>query len=291
MKNLFLIILLAIPLVQSSYGESLENDLTITVSVDGTARVLENLSPRVTISSINIPSISNKISNILATDEKNIILSVIQNDNDIRIDTLGASHVTLTYNANILNNTSGIWHLDYDSHIQSTVILPPESNIVSVNEIPIDIKNDTIIMPPGKVSISYTVRSVTANNFIASWNDLDYPIQIMTASKVHDFGFDQNSKSITLIVDNNAPMLVILPKSLIGGPYEVQQNENPIDFKQYYQNATHSWIRIDPSASGTIKIIGTTVVPEFFSISVLIFGISISGLIFLTISKRQFYKG
>lgn len=64
-----------------------------------------------------------------------------------------------------------------------------------------------------------------------------------------------------LTIDDNAPVLVLLPKAVISGPYEVQLNGNPIDFKQYYQNGTHSWIRIEPFESGSIKITGIVTLP------------------------------
>ena len=260
-----LVILFLIPLaLPFSHAEFVENSLTIIVSTNGITNVIEKINTRTTVSSIKIPSISNKISNILATDEKNTILSATQNGNLIKIDTLGASRVTLKYNANILEKTLGIWNLVYSGHIPSAIILPPTSDIVSVNNIPIDIKDGTVMMPAGDVSLSYIVRTVSTNSFIASWNNSNYPVKIITASKVDNFGFVQNSKTISLTVDNNAPMLVIISKSLLGGPYGVQLNDHQIEFKEYYQNSTHSWLRIDPPSSGSIKIIGTsTIIPEF----------------------------
>lgn len=254
-----LIILLVGLFLPSSYAQSLENDLTITISTDGVARVTENLDPKITTSSIEIQLISDKISNMVATDEKNIFLNTAQNGDLVRIDSLGASQVTLTYNADIVSSTSGIWRVTYNSNIQSTIILPPLSNIVSVNNIPIDIIDDSVIMPPGQISLSYTIRTVTENNFVVSSDNLNYFVQVMTASKVGDF--KQDSKSIMLTIDNNAPVLVLLPKAVISSPYEVQLNGNPIDFKQYYQNGTHSWIRIEPFESGSIKITGIAALP------------------------------
>ena len=260
MNNFPLLIILLVGLfLPLSYAQSLENDLTITISTDGVARITENLDPKITTSSIEIQLISDKISNMVATDEKNIFLNTAQNGDLVRIDSLGASQVTLTYNADIVSSTSGIWRVTYNSNIQSTVILPPLSNIVSVNNIPIDIIDDSVVMPPGQISLSYTIRTVTENNFVVSSDNLNYFVQVMTASKVGDF--KQDSKSIMLTIDDNAPVLVLLPKAVISGPYEVQLNGNPIEFKQYYQNGTHSWIRIEPFESGSIKIIGIATLP------------------------------
>lgn len=63
-----LVIMFLIPLaLPFSHAEFVENSLTIIVSTNGIANVIEKINTRTTVSSIKIPSISNKISNILAT--------------------------------------------------------------------------------------------------------------------------------------------------------------------------------------------------------------------------------
>ena len=236
--------------------EAAENDLVITILTAGEAKITHNLNPKTTVSSITIQSISDKISNILATDEKGIILATNQKDHSIRIDTLGASPVKLSYNAKIVSSDSGIWRISYNGLGESTVILPSLSNILSVNSIPIDIIDNAVVMPPGEISISYTLRTVTAKNFMVAVNGTNYSVEIMTGSQVSNF--KPSSNSLMLTVDDDAPILVIVPKLLLVGPYEVQLNGSPIDFKQYYQNSTHSWIRIDPTEDGSIMIIDTS---------------------------------
>lgn len=261
---LILALLVIIPFALStSHAEFSQDSITITLSTDGMAKVVEKMDTRTTVSSIIAPLISDKISNLIVTDEKNNALTISQNGNQVKIDTLGASRVTLTYSADILKKTTGIWDLNYNSTIPSTVILPPTSVIVSAKEIPNDIQNNVVSMPTGQVSLSYAVRDSTANQFIATWNKSNYVTLIITASKIEKFGFDQSSKSLSFTVDSTAPVLVVIPNSLLGGPYGIQLNNNPMEFKQSYQNSTHSWLRIEPSSSGSIKIIGTTAVPEF----------------------------
>jgi len=219
-------------LVQLVYAEYKELSLKVTVSQNNNARVVEEINPRTIVSSINIQAISSNISHILATDEKNIVLATSQKGNIIRIDTLGASHVVLTYDViNAVNKTAGVWNLNYNgSNIDSTIELPPVSDIISVSNVPIDIKGNAITMPAGPVSISYIVRTVTKDNFQVSWNGLIYQVQIITASKLERFNFDHNSKSVNVTLDSQAPVLAILPKSLIGGPYVVSLNDIPIQF-------------------------------------------------------------
>lgn len=277
-----LALLVIIPFALSpSHAEFLQGSITITLSTDGMAKVVEKMDTRTTVSSIIVPLISDKISNLIVTDEKNNALTISQNGNQVKIDTLGASRVTLTYSADILKKTTGIWDLNYNSTIPSTVILPPASVIVSAKEIPNDIQNNVVSMPTGQVSLSYTVRDSTANQFIATWNKSNYVTLIITSSKIEKFGFDQSSKSLSFTVDSTAPVLVVIPNSLLGDPYGIQLNNNPMEFKQSYQNSTHSWLRIEPSSSGSIKIIGTTVVPEF-PVVILPFIIALISIVALT---------
>jgi hypothetical protein len=263
------------PLTQSVYAEYKELNLEIIVSQDK-ARVVEQINPRTIVSTITIQAISPDISHVLATDKDNTVLATSQSVNMIRIDTLGAAHVTLTYDANIVTKNSGVWAINYNSsNIESTVVLPSVSDIISVNNIPNDISGYKITMPAGQVSISYVTRTVTENTFAATWNGTSSAVDVITASKLEKFDFDHKAKNIVFTLDEQAPALVILPKTLLGGQYAVTLNGNPAQFKDYYQNTTHSWIRIDPSSSGVIKITGTTVtVPEFLSVLTLVFAAS-----------------
>ncbi len=279
LASIFLVFQPLIPLVHAEYKEL---NLVINVSQDK-ARVVEQINPRTIVSTIAIQAVSSDISHILATDQDNTVLVTSQSGNMIRIDTLGAAHVTLSYYANIITKNSGVWAINYNSSsIESTVVLPSVSDIVSVNNIPNDISGEKITMPSGQVSISYVARAVTENTFSATSNGTIYDVDVITASKLEKFSIDHKSKNIEFTLDEQAPTLVILPKTLLVDQYMVTLNGNPTQFKDYYQNTTHSWIRIDPPSSGVIKITGATVsVPEFLSVPILILAASMVGSLLL----------
>ncbi|MFB3096345.1 MAG: CFI-box-CTERM domain-containing protein [Nitrosopumilaceae archaeon] len=232
--------------------ESAEDSIVITISPDGEAKITQNLNPRSTVSGISVPAISDKISKILATDGNGIILQTIQKGNSISIATLGATQVNLSYEAEIISKNLNIWNLSYNADREITVVLPPLSSIVSVNNIPIDIDDKAVTMPPGHISLSYTIRQVSSQNFDASKEGKNYQIQIITGSKISDFEYRNNE--IHFDVDEKAPILVIVPKLLVPNPLDVSLNDNQVEFKPYYQNSTSSWLRIDPYQSGNIKI-------------------------------------
>lgn len=268
------------------FGQFSEDTLTIHLSASGEARIVEGLTPSTTASRITLSPISPNVTNLLAVDESNIILRSVLTNNTIRIDTLGAARVTLTYNAEILNRTRDIWNLQYTSSINSKVLLPSGSELLFVNNIPVDIVENAIVMPPGKVSLSYKTRSVTSDAFRVSWDGTYYYVGILSITKIRSLDFEQASKSIVLGLDSREPILVIIPKTLLGGPYDVRAGggQQVVQFKEYYQNATHSWVRIEPASNtNSIRIIGTAVIPEFEFSTLAVSGITI-GLVLLLYS-------
>jgi len=248
--GIFLVLLLPAIAIVSEF------EPVITLSADGTADVSQTLNPRSTVSSIKIPIISDKISAILATDENGILLRTIPSGDSLQISTLGAREVNLTYEAEIVSQSSGIWRVSYSSDSKSSLILPDLSKIVSTNTIPIDIDDKVLTMPPGDISLSYTIRAVTSQNFNIIFEDEEYPIQIMTGSKVDDFTFFFDEMIFS--VDDKAPILVFLPNNLFTEPINVFLDGNQINFQTYYQNGTHSWLRIDPQFGGILEVQGAT---------------------------------
>jgi len=290
-RMITVIVLLALLqlLPQDSLAQITGDSLTIEISRDGQAKVTEEITPSTTVSRITVSTITSDISNILAVDENHVVLSFSHSGASITIDTLGSANVTLTYDANIVSKaTSDIWELKFDStEIQSTIFLPPMSDIIYVNDIPIDIVDNIVTMPPGETSIRYKVKSVTTKNFGVSWDGKEYTVDIVTASSVQEFNFEQNSKSIALTLDTSTPMLAIMPRALLGGPYTVTgPTGNMLEFREYHGNATHSWIRVEPNDANAVRIVGTSVVPEF-PFNPLSAGMAIAITMLLTAHRRS----
>ena len=236
----------------SVIAQLVENNLTITITSDGKAKVSQVLFPKTYVSTINTHLISNQISNILVTDEKDIFLVTTQNEDSIKIATLGASAVDLRYNADVISYKSGIFRIKYNSDQESRVILPPLAKIVSINTIPIEVNERNYVLPSGDISISYTIRPVTSQEFIIKVGDKEQKVEAITAAKIQEFV--ANDKEIQFIIKDKATVLVIIPTSLIVNPNDVTLNNEPVDFRLFNQNSTHSWIRIEPHEKGLVKI-------------------------------------
>jgi len=250
MKYSFFLILgflLLIPI-----NEAFAEDPQITISNSGNAKIVEHFSSKSTVSNIVVDVISNNISNIIAVDEKGILLDTTVQDSSIKIATLGATSVKLSYHAEIISNDLGLWKISYTSNKNSHLVLPTLANIVSTNNIPLDIINDIITMPPGQISMSYTLSEVSAKYFSVYVGEIQYTVQILTGSTIENF--IHSDKKISFNVDDNVPILLIIPNSILSEPLEVSLNSNLIDYKNYFQNNDVFWLRIEPKESGQIQI-------------------------------------
>ena len=255
MRLQIIVILLAVVGVTIGLAQLGEDYITITVTSEGKAKISQTLFPKTFVSTIDVHIISEKISNLLAIDEKNILLGTTQNQDLLKIATLGADSVDLKYNAGILTYESGVFRLKYNSDLESRVSLPPLSRLVSLNTIPIAITDREYVLPPGDISLSYTIRPVTSKEFFVTVGDSEQKVEIITAAKIE--GFSANSDEIQFIMKDKAIVLTIIPTALMVNPNDALLNEEEVDFSLFHQNATHSWIRLDPHEKGLVRILDT----------------------------------
>ena len=253
MRLQIIVILLAIVGVATGLAQLGEEHITITVTSEGKVKITQTLFPETFVSTIDVHIISEKISNLLAIDEKSILLGTTQNQDLLKIATLGAAAVDLKYNAGILTYESGVFKLKYNSDLESRVKLPPLSKLVSLNTIPIEITDKEYVLPPGDISLSYTIRPVTSKEFFVTVENSEQKIEMITATKIEEFSV--NSDGIQFIIKDKAIVLTIIPKMVMVNPNDVLLNGEEVDFSQFHQNATHSWIRIDPHEKGLVRIL------------------------------------
>jgi hypothetical protein len=124
MKLQIIVILLCAVGITAGLAQLGSDQIFITVTSEGKAKVSQSIFPEsqsifpeTFVSTIDVKVISENISNLLAIDEENILLGTSQNEELLKIATLGASSVDLKYNADILSYESGIFKLKYDSDV------------------------------------------------------------------------------------------------------------------------------------------------------------------------------
>jgi len=131
--------------------------------------------------------------------------------------------------------------------------LPPLSKLVSLNTIPVEITDKQYVLPPGDISLSYTIRPVTSKEFFVPVGDSEQKVETITAAKIEEFS--ANEDEISFIIKDKAIVLTIIPIAVMSNPNDVLLNGGEVDFSQFHQNATHSWIRIDPHEKGLVRIL------------------------------------
>jgi len=252
MKHYSIILILLLLFTIPINSEAAEKNLVINISTKGDAKVIHILNTKSTVSTVEVQPLSNKISEIVAIDDKGLILDTIQYSDSIRIDTLGATAVKLSYDADIVTKDAGLWRITYTANDNTFITLPPLANIVYMNIFPIYVENNSLEMPPGQISISYDTSDASVKEFSVYSEGTQQSVQIMTGSKID--GFIHDDGKILFRIDDNVPMIVRIPNSVISEPFEVSLNEESIEYRNYFQDNTDSWLRIEPLESGTITI-------------------------------------
>ena len=266
MKIIYVIaltILFAISLTPVSYAQYSTFRLMIIASQDGSVNVTHELNVDETAASINVKALSSKINDLLAVDENNIALATIIEGSIIKIDSLGASRVTVSYQVDILERSGDVFTFSFTSDTKTFVKLPKSAEIIYLNDFPLEMSGENLVMPAGDTEISYVLRETAAKQFDANWEDKNYPVEISTSASIENFQFVQQNKLISFSIGDASITTVKIPKVLLGGPFIVLLNGKSTSFSEYYSDASHSWLRIEPASKGKVEIKGTTVIPEF----------------------------
>jgi len=141
-----------------------QQSLTLTVYSDGYVYVTQVLPVDSKATSVQVPLLSNEVSNLVATDQNGAPLSygLGPGETNLTVYTLGATSVTLRYETNSLTGKNGtVWTLTYTARYNATVVLPQFSTLISASGTPYSI-NETDMSPevtlsPGTWKVSYGV--------------------------------------------------------------------------------------------------------------------------------------
>jgi len=134
--------------------------LTLTVYLDGFVLVNHELTANQTFPSINTTLLSETHDELLIIDEQNLPLDYALTDNEAVIHSLGASQIKISYfTPDLTSKTGKYWTLNADVSTNTTVTLPEDASIISLNNVPelIETSNGqvSLVMPSGTIEISY----------------------------------------------------------------------------------------------------------------------------------------
>ncbi len=146
------------------------DELFLDVYADGVVRVEYHIKIDMTYPQIEISLFGTLYEDLIVEDENGLPLDYSVAENIIKIHSLGASSTKITYfTPDLTNKSARFYILQLNSPINSNIILPEDSTIISLNKVPITIGNlngqSLLTMPKGKQEITYVVGVVGARKY------------------------------------------------------------------------------------------------------------------------------
>jgi uncharacterized membrane protein len=144
--------------------------LSLTVYVDGAVYVEYGLSVDPTYPVVNVSLFGQVFEDLLVVDENGDPLGYSLDGGVLTVDTLGASFMKVSYTTYDLTNKIGrYWSLNLSVPVATTVILPPEASILSLNVVPVSIDSGDgyvlLLMPAGQVEVTYSIGIVGTREY------------------------------------------------------------------------------------------------------------------------------
>lgn len=137
--------------------------LLFNVYSNGVTEVIYDLETDPTRVSIEVHLFGDHIDNLVIRDDEGLPLDSSYTETGVRVDTLGATGINMTYRTPSLTaKTELIWSFNASTSIPATIRLPLGALIFDISDIPIGLKTidgrQHVTMNPGNLSIYYIIN-------------------------------------------------------------------------------------------------------------------------------------
>jgi hypothetical protein len=167
---------------------------------------------------------------------------------------------------------NGLWTWNYLYPASTTFFMPKDVEFVLANSIPVPLQEVKGIRCHGcQLKLEYEERTSEKIQQI-TWEDKSFDVRILATGTISELRFDQPNKMISIDVEKNQYVTLVIPKELLWNPYEVLLNDKPIVKYEFYQTDKEAWLNFKPNENGTVTIIGVSAVPEFPLATILVLG-------------------
>ncbi len=248
---------------QISIGKPADQTVEVSISEQNNVNVIHIVKPSSSIQQVDV--IKGTLSNLSVTDENGNEIQYAKVEKEPLGITIFPKNkdVFVKYDlADVLVLENGRWTWNFRYLMEIDFYFADNVDLIYVNSNPVFL--DGGIKCHGcQMILEYVIdEPVTLKNI--KWEDQEFPITVRTLAELDSFTLDQSTKRIFFnITSDNDPITLIIPLVLLGNPYEVYFNEEKILKHEFLTNETHVWLNFRPETSGTINIIGSTVIPEF----------------------------
>ena len=276
--GLVLISIIPISFAQSPIGNLATQERTdVIISEDGNVHVVHEIK-KDSRAARSFSMIQGNDSNLSVMDingnkiqygfvEEQKILTIFPSDENVLIE------YDLT---DVFTQDNGVWRWDflYTDSDPTRFIFPDNIELIFVNESPVYIKEIKNVNCHGcNMKLEFVPNQEKILKEI-TWEDKKFDVVIRTLSSVDSFVFDQPSRSISMNTNgDNQLVTMIIPLELLWNPYQVIQGDEKLLKHEFQINQTHVGLNFRPDSGNSIKVIGTSVVPEFPLFAPLVIGV------------------
>jgi uncharacterized membrane protein len=164
--------------------------ITVKIYRDGLAHITQTISVDELYPEIDLPLLSSSLENLIILDENQLAVDYQLTATNLTIFTLGAAQVSIEYDTIVLTNKhADVWTLSLNNPYNLTVLLPPNSTVVYLNQVPTAIDTTgtelSLSLNPGQWELSYIVPLQQEDqNGDAPWTTIPIEYFIITIAAV-----------------------------------------------------------------------------------------------------------
>lgn len=187
-----IIVAVMIP-IQSSFGSPRTLDLIIYP--DGSVHVSTQIDINPLANNYELKLFGSTIDNLVAVDDNEFLLDIDVIDDSAIITTFGSSEIFVDYDTHdLVSKQSKVWTFYLDSTYDFTLLLPKDSVIVGMTNLPIDMQlineQNQLTLPSGETEI----------NYLFSVYNIPEPIEQVDISPNLDYVFYTITGGVTIII-------------------------------------------------------------------------------------------
>lgn len=289
-----LVLFALIPFVQQGFAQislgipATQDDVRVTITEDGKVHVVHTIASNVKAQQLEL--INGTVSELKVTDEEgNEVEFAKVGVEDVSSVTIFPTQerVIVEYDlSDVLELEEGVWTWKF-LYLQSTMFLFPESvDMIFANDRPVNLGyNDAkgIRCHGCQMILEYIIDEPVIKQQV-KWEDRSFEVEIRTLAEISSFNFDQPTKTISFDVKEDHQFITLLiPLELLWNPYQVYLDKEPLGVlvdeekvlrHEYRVDDKYVQLNIRPETAGSVRIIGTSVVPEFPFFVPLVLGMS-----------------
>jgi uncharacterized membrane protein len=211
---LLFILLLSAPLTAADVTEFQVDSTTLQVYRDGLVHVTQTLSVNETLPTVTLPLLNASADNFIVLDENQTVLDYEVDGINLTVFTLGTKNVSLQYDTHSLTRKDfDVWTLIVDTPYNLTVLLPEDSTVVYLSEIPTSIDTDgnkiTLSLFPSQWEISYTFpltppAKFQISNLEVTPHNAEVGEEVTVSVLISNVGGQAGSYTVPLIINQTA---------------------------------------------------------------------------------------